>query len=364
MPPFTEILSAADGLSHGDAWRDLARRAEEPDPFAEIGFVGPASRRLARARALRIALVWRGPERLLLLAAVVLQPPTLGLGFARVWRCEQAALGAATFDREAIAPALQAFVGALGSAYPFAAGLVIPRVATDGALARAARALGGDRFAAFSPLRRAAFEIGGEAEPGAKRRKEWARLERRLAERGTLENRVFADEAAFERFLALEAKGWKGARRTALNAAPERAAFAREMAAAFLEAGRLRVHELALDGEPVASGVELRAGPRAFFWKIAHDEAFAAYSPGVLLTRALSRRLVEEGEVGLIDSCAAPDHPMIDRVWPGRLEFCDIAIPLGAAPLFSSLLAWERAAPRLRQRMKQVVLPLLGRKRS
>ena len=163
MPPFTEILSAADGLSHGDAWRDLARRAEEPDPFAEIGFVGPASRRLARARALRIALVWRGPERLLLLAAVVLQPPTLGLGFARVWRCEQAALGAATFDREAMAPALQAFVGALGSAYPFAAGLVIPRVATDGALARAARALGGDRFAAFSPLRRAAFEFGGEA---------------------------------------------------------------------------------------------------------------------------------------------------------------------------------------------------------
>jgi hypothetical protein len=114
----------------------------------------------------------------------------------------------------------------------------------------------------------------------------------------------------------------------------------------------------------VASGVELRAGRRAFFWKIAYDEAFAAFSPGVLLTRALSNRLRQQSEVGLIDSCAAPDHPMIDRVWPGRLEFADFALPLGLSPMYSACLAFERAAPGLRDRAKRVILPMMRRKRS
>ena len=73
-------------------------------------------------------------------------------------------------------------------------------------------------------------------------------------------------------------------------------------------------------------GVELDAGGRAFFWKIAYDETLAGYSPGVLLTRALSRRLLAESRMNLVDSCAAPDHPMIDRLWPDRLEFTDIAL--------------------------------------
>jgi CelD/BcsL family acetyltransferase involved in cellulose biosynthesis len=361
LAPFAEILSVAEGLSHEMAWRDLALRAE-PNPFAEIAFLRPALRHLAPARSPRIALVWREPARRTLLAAIVFAPPASGLGFLRVWRHEQAALGAAMFDREDLRPALLALTSALKSAFPFAAGLLLPRVARDGPLAKAARDR--DLFAEVSLLRRAAFDCRAEVEPGAKRRKEWARLERRLAERGRLEARVLADSEAFERFLVLEAKGWKGARRTALVDAPARAAFAREMAAAFRQDGRLRVHELALDGAPVASGVEVRAGARAFFWKIAYDEAFAAYSPGVLLTRVLSRQLGDEGEVELIDSCAAPDHPMIDRVWPGRLEFADFVLPLGPAPLFSASLAWERAAPRLRERLKDFVLPLLGRKRS
>jgi len=362
LPAFAEILSVAEGLAYEAAWRDLALRAAEANPFAEIAFLGPALLHLARKNALRIALVWSEPERRTLLAAIVFAPPALALGFIRVWRHEQAALGAAMFDREA--PALRPLAEALKSAFPLAAGWLLPRIARDGAVARAARAAGGDRFAEVSLLRRAAFEFGADAEPGAKRRKEWARLERRLAERGRLEARVLVDGEAFERFLALEAKGWKGARRTALIDAPARAAFAREMAAGFRQDGRLRIHELALDGAAVASGIELRAGRRAFFWKIAYDEALAAFSPGVLLTRALSRRLAEEGEVDLIDSCAAPDHPMIDRVWPGRLEFSDFAFVLGPAPLFSAFLAWDRAAPRLRERIKDVALPLLGRKRS
>ena len=129
-----------------------------------------------------------------------------------------------------------------------------------------------------------------------KRRKEWARLERRLAERGgwTRASRRHRGLRALPR---PRSKGWKGARGTALIEEPTRAAFAREAAEVSRATVALRVHELALDGAAIASGVELRAGRRAFFWKIAYDEAFAAYSPGVLLTRALSRRNGREGEV-------------------------------------------------------------------
>jgi len=55
---------------------------------------------------------------------------------------------------------------------------------------------------------------------------------------------------------------------------------------------------------------------------------------------------------------------MVDRVWPARLAFADTAFPLGPAPLFFAFLAWERAAPLLRERAKDLLLPWLGRKRS
>ena len=55
---------------------------------------------------------------------------------------------------------------------------------------------------------------------------------------------------------------------------------------------------------------------------------------------------------------------MIDHLWPGRLEFVDLAIPNGAAPFFEPWLVWERNAPRLKEDIKRMLLPLLGRKRS
>ena len=88
-----------------------------------------------------------------------------------------------------------------------------------------------------NPRRRAALACGDgatfETPIAAKRRKEWARLKRRLMERGRLDFEWSGDPASIEDFLRLEAAGWKGARGTALKADPERAAFAREMLGGF-----------------------------------------------------------------------------------------------------------------------------------
>jgi hypothetical protein len=222
----------------------------------------------------------------------------------------------------------------------------------------------------INPRRRAALVLGGEtgfeAALEKKRRKEWARQQRRLAERGRLETRLAEGADGVERFLALEAKGWKGARGTALAADPRRLGFARAMLGAFAVSGRLQIHELALDGSAIAIGVVLRDGARAFYWKTAYDEEFAEFSPGVQLTLALSRRLERDPGLALVDSCALQDHPMIDRIWPGRIELVDFALAAGASRgwRLSACVALERAWAAARERAKRIVNRLRGSKRS
>ena len=133
-------------------------------------------------------------------------------------------------------------------------------------------------------------------------------------------------------FLALEAAGWKGASRTALASTPARAAFARAIAEALSRSGRLRVESLDLDGKAVAMGLLIEDAGATYFWKTAYDEARAALSPGVLFVRELTNRLVAGGTFMKIDSCAMPDHPMIDRLWPERIALLDIGVAVTPGP--------------------------------
>jgi CelD/BcsL family acetyltransferase involved in cellulose biosynthesis len=352
-------------------WRDLASRAAEPNVFAGSEFLLPALR-LAGAGRLTVLLVWPDASRARLIGVVALRLPPLGQGLARVWRSEQAGLAAAMFDADRIAAALEAALAWLRERRGVA-GLIWAAVEPGGAVANAVHALAVRAalpLEEINPRRRAALVLGGEtgfeAALEKKRRKEWARQQRRLTERGRLQTRLAEGADGIERFLALEAKGWKGARGTALAADPRRLGFARAMLGAFAERGRLQIHELALDDSAIAIGVVLRDGARAFYWKTAYDEEFGEFSPGVQLTLALSRRLEREPGLALVDSCALQDHPMIDRIWPGRIDLVDLALAVGAerGGRLRAWLAAERAASGLRERVKRLANRLRGRKRS
>ena len=209
----------------------------------------------------------------------------------------------------------------------------------------------------------AGFEAGLEK----KRRKEWARQAPWLAERGRLQARLVEGAEGIERFLALEAKGWKGARGTALGADRGRRAFARATLVAFAERGRLQIHELALDQSPIAIGVVLRAGARAFDWKTAYDEGFGEFSPGVQLTLALSRRLQRGAGPRARRFSRVPAGPSHDRPdWPGRIELVDLVLAAEEerAWRLGAWLAVERASSALRERVKRIANRLRGRKRS
>lgn len=350
-----EAVSVADSARLAPAWRNLAGRAE-PNVFAEPAYLLPALTRLVRP-GVRLVFVWKGAA---LIAVAALEPPRFPLGLARVWQSEQAALPAVLVDANEAAAALDALRAWVRDAFPWAAGLIVPSVERGSRLAGAAPGV------AVADFARAALRLGAGAAAdaeSAKRRKEARRLERRLAERGPVELRCGADDDAIEGFLRLEAQGWKGARGTALASRTERVAFARDMLAAFAAEGRMKIFALFVADSPVAAGVLLRSGRRGFFWKTAYDERFADFSPGAALTRALGRRLTTDAHLDIVDSCAAPNHPMIDRLWADRLSFADLALDLGSPARFRTALAIERVLRRARASLKRLVLPFLGGKR-
>ena len=97
---------------------------------------------------------------------------------------------------------------------------------------------------------------------------------------------------------------------------------------ALAETGNCEIVTLRAGETPVAAGVVLRHQDRAFFFKLGVDERFAKLSPGVQLTLDLTRHLCADPAIALADSTAAPDHPMINPIWRGRLAIGDVLIPL------------------------------------
>ena len=151
---------------------------------------------------------------------------------------------------------------------------------------------------------------------------EYRRLKRRLGEQGKLVHSVARGpediRPAIEGFLALEAAGWKGRKRTAMATDRYRAAFAREAVHGLAERDLCRIHSLTLDGKLIASLIVFVEAGVGYTWKTAYDEAYAAFSPGVLLMIEVTRQHLEDPNIERTDSCAVPDHPMVSRLWSER----------------------------------------------
>lgn len=196
-----------------------------------------------------------------------------------------------------------------------------------------------------------AFESWFDGNFERKRRKEYRRLRTRLAERGGLESLSLrpGDDVGpwISGLLGLEAAGWKGKRGTALkSAAPIATAFA-EAARDLHHAGKLRFWSLMIDGRTIATMFAIVEGGSAWLGKIAHDETFAKFSPGVLLLLDATEALFKEGGLALVDSCAIPGHPMIDNIWRGRVAMADVLV--ASADVGRSRFQFTVGAERLRR---------------
>lgn len=153
--------------------------------------------------------------------------------------------------------------------------------------------------------------------------KELRRRSRRLAEAGELAYRVLAPgenvEPWLARFLDLEASGWKGRQRTALACDRGSREFFERAARAAAARGRLQMLSLELDGAPIVMMCSFLAGEGAFGFKMAYDERYAKYSPGVLLQLFNMQHLGEYWpRTQWLDSCADTQHSLLNRLWTQR----------------------------------------------
>lgn len=186
-----------------------------------------------------------------------------------------------------------------------------------------------------------------EASLSGKKRKELRRQYARLGELGTLavSRQTDAEDLAgwTQRFLALEAAGWKGRNGSALACAPETARLFTETLAGAARAGKLERLSLLVDGRPVAMLATFLSPPGAFAYKTAFDESLARFSPGVLLQRE-NLALLERPDIAWCDSCAGADHPMIDHFWRERRAVGRLSVGIGGTlrrRAFALILAAE-----------------------
>jgi hypothetical protein len=105
--------------------------------------------------------------------------------------------------------------------------------------------------------------------------------------------------AAFDRYLEVEASGWKGAAgsRTALALRPKYTAFYRTWIAALGASGHCEFNELRSGESRVASTFCIRMGDEFTVLNISYDERFAHVAPGHLVLEHLFRRCCEDPSI-------------------------------------------------------------------
>ena len=379
------IYPASAGFDLVEELDYLGARTVEPNVFFNPRFLAPAMPRL-EDREVRLAVIRDGDEyrsRLRFLVPFSVERPVMPLGvpIMRTWSSPFGPVGTPLLDRDDPVGVLDDFLGMLSRPHlKLPDVFVFPDVPLDGAAAALLRTV--------SEMRRLPLSVTGTVERPmlksdldgeaylrgalkAHHYREFRRLKRRLADLGKLEHAVARGPEeirhAIERFLSLEASGWKGRERTAMAVDRYRAAFAREAVYRLAERDMCRIHALTLDGQTVASLIVLVEAGVAYTWKTAYDEALSAYSPGALLMVEVTKQHLDDPNIELTDSCAVPDHPVMRRLWSERRPIGTFVLGLRpdadrATRQAASQLHLYRETRNMARLLRDRVKSLLGRR--
>jgi CelD/BcsL family acetyltransferase involved in cellulose biosynthesis len=367
------VESAEQLLAHVSAWTALAGNALEPNPFYEPWMLMPAIFTYGSTDRLLFALVYRtepgshAPP--LLCAFFPFSRQTFKrrpLGVLKLWRYRYCCLSTPLVHRDHARPALKA-VFEWARAYPSAPSLLdFSIVHGDGPVRQAVVECLNERRAMTYPIesynRAFLFREGDPEEYVAstlsrRHHKEIARQRRRLAEQGRLESRILEPgECAqpwVDDFLGLEASGWKGREGTAMASNPVDRAWFRAIAIRAHANHQLLMLGLFLDGRPLALQCNFLSGRGGFAFKMAYDEAFAKYSPGVQLEIDNIHAVHRLPRILWMDSCAGP-YSSINRLWKHRRTIDSLLISTGRVrgDLVVGALPFPRGLQRILQRSR------------
>lgn len=331
-------------------WCELAGRAVEPNPFYEHWFVLPSIDYLASSVNWRFLLVWQSghkpgePERLVALVPL----ERLATSWRQPVRCDRLWQHAYTYLCTPLVHA-ENTVAVVTEILKWSRGpgcgahvLEFPHTHGEGPFQHALlEAL--DRQASFTLAShvygRALFRRAESAEAyienatTSHHRQELRRQRRRLSEQGRFEVRSLAAgenvDPWIETFLQLESSGWKGQEQTSLAASENDTRWFREVCHAAHARGQLMMLGLFVNDQPVAAKCNFLAGDGGFTFKIGFDEAYSKFSPGVQLEIENIGAAHQKPDLKWLDSCAAPGHFMISRLWPERRQIQRLLISTG-----------------------------------
>lgn len=131
-----------------------------------------------------------------------------------------------------------------------------------------------------------------------------------------------------EEFLALEASGSKGRKRSALVSDRYRAAFAREAITNLAEIDAVRIHTINLDGRAIASAVVFMTMGEAYLWKLAIDEDYQRYQIEQLLMQRLTEWHLDDANIVRTDSCGADEDSDLSGFWGESTQMGTLVIGL------------------------------------
>ncbi|MEP0392172.1 MAG: GNAT family N-acetyltransferase [Erythrobacter sp.] len=340
------LVSAQKAMSPAflDAWKKLAARAAEPNPFFGQWFAGPSLEQFAIGEDYTIAAYWNGGE-LAGVLPLVRSSDYYGhpLPHMSSWLHDNAFNGAPLVAKGCEEGFWTALFQCLDSAPGPALFLHLPALPERGAL-NTALALTLERVrrpAAIVERKERAMLASSltaqeylEASMTQKRRKELRRLRKRLSELGDLTfERLEGNERLepwIEQFLTLEAAGWKGVAGSALKSNAASYAFFADTMYGAAQARSLERLALRLDGKPIAMLVNFITAPGAYSFKTAFDEDYARFSPGLLL-QIENLAMLSREDIEWTDSCAVQGHSMIERIWCEKREFISRNIAIGGS---------------------------------
>ncbi|TMM49112.1 GNAT family N-acetyltransferase [Qipengyuania marisflavi] len=336
--PWTEI----DRAALIPAWDALARTAAEPNPFYEPGFLIPSLEQFDPAGKVHLAMLVDG-GRLTGLMPSWRDRDYHGHPLPNIaaWQHPNAFCGVPLVAPGHEGRFWRAYLECVDSKAGKSLLLHLPQMPGDSSVTAALLQLCEDSGRSCRTVhreQRALLRSGLAPEEhltsamSTKKRKELRRQSNRLADEGEVRFERRRDESGLTEwsadFLALEQRGWKGANGSALACDPRTETLFVTTLANAAAAGRLERLTLWCADRPVAMLATFLAAPGAFAFKTTFDEDFARFSPGMLL-QVENLALLDDPRIAWCDSCAAADHPMIERIWRDRREMVGLSIAIG-----------------------------------
>lgn len=356
-----------------ESWQYLATQTADPNPFYEPWFFLPALEQLGHDEHWHILLISRSPEKkpgppeLCGFFPFVEKPRFGRLKQWSLWKTPFCYLTSPLIHQDHIFDVWDSVIRYAQGVRPKVQTLEFPILAGEGPIHHGLTMVLRDHLSTTyiaDQYLRAITTCQGDVDAyfknalGGHHVREYRRRRRKLEAIGQLEYRRVSDPRHIrfwiDSFLDLESQGWKARAGTAMKLHAGEAEFFRTMIERGFNENRVRLEGMYLNGEPIALRCILLARPTAFGFKIAYDEKYHTSSPGVQLEFESLQQIVTDPEITSSDSCAAPGHQMIDRLWTERRLVRNLTVSTGhlTGDLVLGALPLLRAIKRKLQQLK------------